>query len=180
MDWLLSRLKFIDEAGVNLSLTRLYGRAFKGERVVGFVPKNRGENVTMLGCLSLCGLSSLMTVNGAADGEVFLIFIRDFLCPTLEEGDIVVLDNYSIHKGDRIKKLIEGCGARLVFLPPYSPDLNPIEKCWSKLKTLLRGFGARTRETLEAAITKAMTAITEKDAKAWFEFCGYKTNSFAN
>jgi transposase len=169
----LARLKFIDESGVNIAMTRLYGRAPRGERAVGSAPKNYGENVTMLGALSAAGLEALMMVNGATDSEVFAAFVREVLAPTLCEGDIVVLDNLGAHRSRAAREVVEARGARLVFLPPYSPDLNPIEQCWSKLKTYLRAAKARTREALEEAIKQALATLTESDARAWFKHCGY-------
>lgn len=172
----IERLKFVDESGVNLALTRLYGRAPGGTRAVGSVPRNYGPNVTLLGALGLTGLDALMTVDGATDGEVFHAFVEQVLCPTLCPGDIVVMDNLSAHKVAGIQEAIAGCGAQVVYLPPYSPDLSPIELCWSKLKTLLRSAGARTREALEAAIMQALEQITAADALAWFAHCGYMVN----
>jgi transposase len=169
-------LKFVDESGVNLTLTRLYGRAPVGERALGSVPRNYGSNVTLLGALGVSGLTALMTVEGATDGAVFLAFVEQVLCPTLDRGDIVVLDNLSAHKVAGVRQAIEGCGAQLVYLPPYSPDLSPIEHCWSKLKAVLRGIGARTRDALEAAIQQALDTITSSDALAWFAHCGYLVN----
>jgi len=169
----LGRLKFIDESGVNISMTRLYGRAPRGERVVGRAPQNWGENVSMLGALSAVGLCALMTVDGATDGDVFTAFVREVLAPTLTAGDIVVLDNLSAHRSAAVREAVEQRGARLVFLPPYSPDLNPIEKCWSKIKTALRAAKARTREALEEAIKQAIARVTKSDARAWFKHCGY-------
>jgi transposase len=170
------RLKFVDESGVNLALTRLYGRAPAGERAIGSIPQNYGSNVTLLGALGVTGLTALMTVDGATDGEVFLAFVEQVLCPTLEPGDIVVMDNLSAHKVAGVRPAIEGCGAQLLYLPPYSPDLSPIEQCWSKLKAVLRRIGARTREALEAAIKQALDTVTESDALAWFAHCGYLVN----
>jgi len=169
----LGRLKFIDESGVNISMTRLYGRAPRGQRVVGSAPQNYGENITMLGALSAQGLSALMTVDGATDSDVFAAFVREVLSPTLREGDIVVLDNLGAHRSAAARKAVEARGARLVFLPPYSPDLNPIERCWSKIKTALRAAKARTREALEEAIKQAIAAVSASDARAWFKHCGY-------
>lgn len=170
---LAERLKFIDEAGSNLALTRLYGRAAPGARIAEGVPQNYGENVTMLAAIGLGGLSAPMTVNGAVDGAVFLAYVREVLSPTLRAGDVVVMDNLKAHKVAGVREAIEACGARLEYLPPYSPDLNPIEKCWSKVKTYLRKAKARTREALEAALKEALLTITEADARAWFAHCGY-------
>ena len=174
LDW--TRLKFIDEAGVNLALTRVYGRAPRGERVVGSVPINYGKNVTMISALSCHGLEAMMTVEGATDGEVFRVYVRQVLCPTLQPGDIVVMDNLGAHKVSGIREAIEQCGATLFYLPPYSPDLSPIEPCWSKLKTALRAVGARTRKRLDRAITQAIATISAADAAAWFAHCGYQLN----
>lgn len=172
----LERLKFVDESGVNLALTRLFGRAPKGQRVVDAVPKNYGDNVTLLGALSAAGVEALMTVNGATDGEVFLVFVREVLSPTLSEGDVVIWDNLGAHRSQAVREVIEAKGARLLFLPPYSPDMNPIERCWSKIKTFLRAAKARTREALETAIKQALATVTESDARAWFTHCGYTLN----
>lgn len=172
-DLLAERLKFLDEAGSNLALTRLYGRAAPGERIAEGVPQNYGENVTMLAAIGVNGLAAPMTVNGAVDGAVFLTYVREVLSPTLCEGDIVVMDNLKAHKVAGVAEAIEAAGARLEYLPPYSPDLNPIEKCWSKVKTYLRKAKARTREALEAALKEALLTITAADARAWFTHCGY-------
>jgi transposase len=169
----VARCKFIDESGVNISMTRLYGRAPKGHRVVGSIPQNWGRNITMLAALSVTGVVAAMTVEGATDTDVFCAYVSDVLSPTLETGDIVVMDNLSAHKAQRVRELIEARGARLVYLPPYSPDFNPIERCWSKIKTFLRAAKARTSERLNEAIKQAFETITEADARAWFKHCGY-------
>ena len=133
---------------------------------MGSAPQNYGENITMLGALSAEGLSALMTVDGATDGDVFTAFVREVLAPTLKEGDIVVLDNLGAHRSASARRAVEARGARLQFLPPYSPDMNPIERCWSKIKTALRAAKARTREALEAAIKQAMMTVSASDARA--------------
>jgi transposase len=166
-------LKFIDESGTNIAMTRLYGRAPRGQRVVGSVPQNYGQNITMLAALSATGVEAVMTVEGATDGDVFRTYVRRVLAPTLSKGDIVVLDNLGAHKVEGVREVIEARGARLIYLPPYSPDLNPIERCWSKIKTALRAAKARTREALEVAISQALATVTESDARAWFKHCGY-------
>lgn len=170
------RLKFLDEAGSSIAMTRLYGRAAPGKRIFDSVPQNYGENVSMLATLTLSGITAPMTVNGAVDGEVFKVYVEEVLCPTLEIGDILVMDNLPAHKVKGIKELIEARGAQLIYLPPYSPDLNPIEKCWSKIKTALRAAKARTREALEAALKAALLTVTEEDAAGWFASCGYPVN----
>lgn len=166
----------MDESGVNLALNRLFGRAPAGERVVDAVPQNYGENVTMLGALSLSGVEVLMTVNGATDGDIFSAFVREVLSPTLRAGDVVIWDNLGAHRSQLVRAAVEERGAAVIFLPPYSPDFNPIERCWSKIKTYLRAAKARTREALEAAIKRALSTVTGSDARAWFKHCGYAVN----
>jgi transposase len=166
-------LKFIDESGVNLAMTRLYGRAPKGERVIGSVPQNYGQNVTMLAALGNHGLQAMMTVEGATDAAVFRAYVKHVLGPTLSPGDIVVLDNLGAYKAVGIQQMLARRRVRLLYLPPYSLDLAPIEPCWSKVKTALRKAKARTREALDAAITGALATITETDARGWFLHCGY-------
>ncbi len=169
----LERLKFLDEAGSNIAMTRLYGRAPPGRRVVESVPQNYGENVSMLAAISVAGVSAPMTITGAVDGLVFLEYVKQVLCPTLAEGETVVMDNLSAHKIAGVRQAIEAKGARLLYLPPYSPDLNPIEKCWAKIKTYLRKAKARTYETLTAALEEALLTITTADIRGWFASCGY-------
>ncbi len=169
----VGRFKFIDEAGSNIAMTRLFGRAKPGERVVETVPQNYGENISMLAAISLAGIAAPMTISGAVDGVVFLEYVRQVLCPSLKAGDVVVMDNLSAHKVAGVKEAIGACGAEVLYLPPYSPDLNPIEKCWSKIKTYLRQAKARTRETLEQALQEVLLLITKEDAEGWFASCGY-------
>jgi transposase len=154
-------------------MTRLFGRAAPGERIFEGAPQNYGENISMLACLSPSGISAPMTIEGAVDSLVFLEYIKQVLAPTLSEGDVVVMDNLSAHKVKGVRELIEGRGAKLIYLPPYSPDLNPIEKCWSKIKTYLRAAKARTREALEKALKEVIQLITKEDAEGWFKSCGY-------
>jgi transposase len=165
-------LKFVDEAGVNLAMTRLYGRAPTGERVIGSVPQNYGPTVTMLGALGVQGLHAVMTVDGATDTDVFRTYVRQVLGPMLTPGEIVVMDNLGAHKAVGVQQALARRGARLLYLPPYSPDLSPIEPCWSKVKTVLRKAKARTREALDMAITGALATITDADAHGWFRHCG--------
>jgi len=154
-------------------MTRVYGRGAKGARVIETVPQNYGENITMLASLSLSGIEAPMTINGAVDAIVFKVYIEQVLCPTLTAGDVVIMDNLAVHKVAGIRELIEAKGAKLIYLPPYSPDLNPIEKCWSKIKTYLRKAKARTREELEKALREALLLINTEDALGWFKNCGY-------
>jgi transposase len=169
----LQRLKFVDESGGNVAMTRLYGRAPRGERVVGSVPQNYGQNVTMLGALGTQGLQAVMTVDGATDTEVVRAYVKHGLGPTLVPGDIVIMDNLRAHKAVGIQQALARRGARLLYLPPYSPDLSPIEPCWSQLKTALRKVKARTREARDTAITGALATVTASDAYGWFLHCGY-------
>ncbi len=166
-------MKFVDESSVNLAMTRLYGRAPAGERVVGSVPQNYGSNVTMLGALGIQGLQAVMTVDGATDADVFRTYVKQVLGPTLIPGDIVVMDNLHAHKAVGVQQALARRGARLLYLPPYSPDLSPIEPCWSKVKTALRKAKARTREALDTAIAAVMVTVSLADAWGWFKHCGY-------
>jgi transposase len=167
------RLKFVDESGVNLAMTRLYGRAPRGERVIGSVPQNYGQNVTVLAALGRQGLQAMMTVEGATDAEVFRAYVQQVLGPTLAPGDIVVLDNLRAHKAVGIQQMLARRRVRLLYVPPYSPDLSPIEPCWSKVKTGLRTAKARTREALDTALGQALATVTAVDAHNWFRHCGY-------
>ena len=154
-------------------MTRLYGRALPGERVIGTVPQNYGQNVTILGAVGVQGIQAVMTVEGPMDTDVFRAYIKHVLGPTLTAGDIVVMDNLAAHKTPGIQQMLARRRVRLLYLPPYSPDLSPIEPCWSKLKTALRRAKARPREALDTAITDALGTITAMDALGWFQHCGY-------
>lgn len=153
-------------------MTRRYGRAPRGERVLDAVPENWGENVTMIGALGLDGVRAAMHFEGALDGAVYEVFITQVLVPQLRKGDVVFLDNLSVHKNAAAIEAILAAQATVEFLPPYSPDLNPIEQLWSKLKALVRGAKARTLEALEHAISAAFAAVTKADAEGWFRHCG--------
>ena len=164
---------FIDEMGSTLSFTRRYGRAAPGQRVVDEVPGERGKNVSTIGAIALDGVRTGLSVTGAIDGETMLFFVEELLVPTLKRGEIVVLDNGSIHKQEEIEEAIEAVGAWVLFLPPYSPDLNPIENCWSKVKAILRALKPRTLEALQTALVEAFAAITAQDIRGWFGHSGY-------
>ncbi len=155
-------------------MTPLYGWAPRSERAVESVPKNRGKNTTIIGALSWLGVQAAMTVEGAANTAAFEVFVEQVLCPSLQPGQIVVLDNLSIHKSARVRELIENRDCELWFLPTYSPDLNPIEHAWSKLKAFLRQQQARTAQTLQQTIALGLPLITSKDAQAWFRHCRYQ------
>ena len=177
MAWQAGRLVFVDEAGVNIAMARLYGRAAPGQRAAGSVPQNWGDNISIISAMGREGLRATMSVEGAVDGEVFLIYVCEVLCPKLTPGDVVVMDNLGAHKVEGVRAAIEAVGANLVYLPPYSPDLNPIEKCWSKIKTALRAASARTRAALDEAISTAISAVSADNAQAWFRSCGYVTSN---
>lgn len=171
---LVKRLKFVDESGIHLSLTRLFGRAAPGARVVDHVPQQpSGLAWTLLGALGVNGLSAPWLLDGPVDGLAFEVYVREVLGPSLKAGDIVVMDNLSAHKVSAIERALSACDAQLHFLPPYSPDLNPIEQCWSKIKTALRSAKARTFEALLDALQAALQTISPADASAWFAHCGY-------
>jgi transposase len=168
-----SKLVFLDESGSNIALTRLYARAPKGKRAQGSIPRNRGKNLTLMASLSLRGMGEALILDGAANTEVFEIYIEQILAPSLQPGQMVIMDNLSIHKGKKVRQLIEARGCQVLFLPPYSPDLSPIEEAFSKIKAFLRRVGARTREALQEALEQALLTITETDASGWFRHCGY-------
>ena len=167
------RLHFIDETGINIAMARFYGRAPVGERAHGSVPKNWGDNISLIGSLRLNGKTAAMTLPGSTDSQAFIVYIKQILAPTLSPGDVVVMDNLSAHKHKAVGEAIEACGASLRFLPPYSPELNPIEQCWSKIKTALRAAAARSIEALDQAVTLALDTITPSDARGWFGCSGY-------
>jgi transposase len=166
---------FVDEMGTNTSLSPVYGWSKKGERTQCSVPRNRGKNTTLLASMSLEGMGSSLAVEGATTAAVFETYVERVLAPTLSEGQVVVMDNLSAHKGRRIRDLIEQRGCELLYLPSYSPDLNPIEEAFSKMKGLLRKAEARSREALLDAIGVALSVITDQDARGFFEHCGYRT-----
>jgi transposase len=168
------RLVFVDEMGSNTSLHELYAYAPKGERAYCSVARNRGKNTTLLSSMSLSGMGPSMVVEGGANGAVFEGYLREMLVPALGEGDVVVMDNLSVHKSERVREMIEGAGAEILYLPPYSPEFNPIEEAFSKIKNLLRKAGARVREALVEAIGETLSEVTEEDARAFFEHCGYR------
>jgi transposase len=177
--WLVSRfdvrrLVFVDESGTHISMDRLRSRAPRGARAFGRVPKNRGKNLTLIASMSLYGMGESMCVEGATDARVFELYVEHFLAPTLSEGQVVVMDNLGAHRPNRIRELIEARGAELVFVPSYSPDLNPIEQAFSKIKNILRKLGGRTHEALLEAMEEALWKITPSDAAGWFNHCGYQ------
>jgi transposase len=170
-------LVFVDESGSNQAMARDYGRAPRGQRAPGAKPVQRGRHVTMVGALGLVGVVAAMMVEGFVDGAAFLAFVQEVLVPQLRPGQVVVLDNLKAHKAAGVREAIEAVGARLLYLPPYSPDFSPIEECWSKIKAILRTKAARTLEHLWQAITEAFAAITSQDAQGWFTHAGYRVQS---
>ena len=168
-----SDLVFVDETGSHLAMTRLYAYAPRGQRAYSKVPRNYGANMTLIASMSLQGMGAAFLLDGSADAMAFEVYVERILAPSLRPGQIVLLDNLSIHQGPRVRQAIEARGCRLLFLPSYSPDFSPIEEAFSKLKACLRRIGARSREVLQEAIATALTSITPQDALGWFTHCGY-------
>ncbi len=170
------RLVFVDECSTNVALTPRYGRAPKGERARGSAPRNWGRNVTLISSITLEeGIGPSLSIEGSSDGESFGLFLRELLCPKLERGQLVVMDNLSVHRGAWVRELIEAEGAEVLLLPPYSPDFNPIEEAFSKVKGALRKAKARTLQALFEATHRALSGVTVEDARGFFGHCGYGT-----
>ena len=169
-----SRLVFVDEMGTNTSLSPIYAWAPKGRRARWSVPRNRGANTTLLSSMSMEGMGPSLSVEGSTTSVVFEAYVEQVLAPTLRRGQVVVMDNLSAHKGERGKELIEGRGCQLIYLPSYSPDFNPIEEAFSKIKRLVRKAEARTKGALIEAIGSALCAVSSGDAHRFFEHCGYR------
>jgi transposase len=167
------RLVFVDEMGTNTSLSTLRAWSRRGRRAFCSVPRNRGANTTLLSSITVEGMGPSLAVECATDREVFEAYVEKMLAPSLRPGQVVVMDNLSAHKGERVRALVEERGAELLYLPPYSPDLNPIEEAFAKIKNLLRKAEARTREALVEAMGQALSAVSARDARGFFEHCGY-------
>jgi transposase len=168
-------LVFVDECSSNTSLAPLYGWARCGERVHQKAPRNWGKNITLISSIGKeWGMGASLVVEGSTNRTVFETYLEDVLCPTLQEGQVVVMDNLSAHKGERVRELIEGRECELVYLPPYSPDFNPIEQAFSKLKSYLRVACARSQQMLMEVIGEALRIISASDAEGFFEHCGYR------
>ena len=163
----------LDESGSNIAMTRAYARAKEGERAHAQAPRNWGKNITMLGVLALSGVKTSMVVEGSMNGTLFLAFVKEWLVPLLKPGQVVIMDNLRTHKVAGVREAIEAVGAKVLYLPPYSPDFSPIEQMWSKVKAYLRGVGARTKELLLTAILAAFATIALSDILGWFKHCGY-------
>ena len=167
------RLVFVDEMSTNASLSPMYAYAPKGRRAYAKIPRNRGANTTLLASMSLEGMGPCFAVEGTTTATVFETYVEQVLAPSLRRGQIVELDNLGAHKSERVRELIEGRGCQLLFLPPYSPDFNPIEEAFSKIMGILRKAQARTREALIEALRVAISAVTTRDAWGFFEHGGY-------
>jgi hypothetical protein len=164
---------FVDESGTHTSLTRRRARAPRGERAVGMVPRNHGPNVTLFAALTPQGIGPAMVVTGGADRLACETYVRHLLVPSLRSGQVVIMDRLNVHRGAAIQALIEGAGCRLLLLPSYSPDFNPIEQAFAKIKTQLRAAEARTFDTLVTAIGHALDTVTPADARGCFAHCGF-------
>ena len=171
------RLVFVDEMGTNTSLTSLYAWSRRGERAPCSAPRNWGANVTLLASMSLGGMGPCLAVEGPTTKAVFETYVERVLAPSFRPGQLVVMDNLSSHKGPRVRELVEARGCELLYLPAYSPDLNPIEQAFAKLKALLRKAGARTREALLEAMGRALDAVTADDTRGFFEYRGYRASA---
>ena len=170
-----ARLVFVDEMGANISLSPLYAWARRGERALCKAPRNWGKNVTLLASMTSEGMGPCMAVVGSITRAALEAYVERVLAPSLSAGQVVVMDNLSAHKGGRVKEIVEGVGCELLYLPPYSPDLNPIEQAFAKVKGLLRGAGARTREALIEAMGAALSAVSARDVSGFVGHCGYRT-----
>ena len=166
---------FVDESGAHTKMTRLYGRCAAGQRLVCHVPHGHYQTTTMVAGVRLSGPSAPWLFEGAMDGEMFLAWVRQGLVPTLQPGDVVIMDNLATHKVAGVREALESVGARLLYLPPYSPDFNPIENMWSKVKQHLRGLAPRDVDTLLHAAKAAFAAITPQDCQGFFLHAQYAT-----
>jgi transposase len=169
------RLVFVDEMGSNVSLSPLYAWSRRGERAFGSAPRNWGKNVTLLSSITAEGLGQSLAVEGSTTREVFETYLEGVLAPSLSPGQVVVMDNLSSHKGGKVREIVEGCGCELLYLPPYSPDFDPIEQAFSKIKGLIRKAQARTREALIEAMGLALEAVSAREARGFFDHCGYRS-----
>jgi transposase len=168
-----AKLVFVDESGINTAMTRTRGRGPRGRRVEGAVPQGHWKTLTMIGAIRLDGMAAAATVDAATDTDVFHSFVGQALVPALRPGDVVVWDNLTPHKAQQVEDEVKRSQAQLMPLPPYSPDLSPIEPCWSKIKQHVRSAAPRSTEALGAAAAEAFAHVTPADARGWFEHCGY-------
>ena len=171
-----NKLVFVDESGAKTDLTRTRGRSPRGERLKGFAPAGHWHTTTMISAIDSRGVRASMILEGPTDAQAFCVYVEQVLAPTLRGGgEIVVMDNLQPHKHPRVRAAIEAAGAMLVYLPPYSPDLNPIEPMWSKVKQALRSAAARTFEALLDATKVAFASVSAADCIGFFTGCGYAT-----
>lgn len=161
-------------------MTRLRGRAPRGERVRESVPRNYGAQTSVISTMGLAGPEAVWTLEGAVDTDAFNVYVERVLGPTVRRGDILVLDNLGAHRASRIEEMAEARGAQVIWLAPYSPDFSPIELMWSKIKAAMRAAKARTREELERALVSALELVTDSDCLGWFTHCGYQVTSNRN
>jgi transposase len=166
-------LIFLDEFGINLAMTRTHARAPLGARATVTEPSHHGGTISVISALGVHGVCAPMTIEGAVNSEVFELYVKHLLVPCLRPGNIVLLDNVKFHYSPKAIELIEAAGARVVHIPAYSPDFNPLEGCIAKLKATLRSVKARTKRKLSNALVKAIALVTERDIRGWFEHCGY-------
>ncbi len=169
------KLVFVDECGTHTSLGPIYGYAPRGERLRLSVPRKRGKNTTLLSSMTVGGMGPSLAVEGATTARVFETYVKKVLAPELKEGQIVIMDNLGAHRPKRVRELIEARGCQLIYLPSYSPDYNPIEEAFAKIKNLLRKAAARTKEALVEAIGVALGAVSAADARGFFEHAGYRS-----
>lgn len=170
------RLVFIDESGASTKMTRLYGRCPRGQRLVCAVPHGHWKTATFIGALRRSGMTAPCLFDGPINGETFLAWVEQFLAPTLQKHDIVVMDNLPSHKVAGVREAIEATGAILRYLPPYSPDFNPIEQYFSKLKSLLRKTAARTLDDLTTAVANALSGFTQSECENFLTHAGYRSS----
>jgi transposase len=169
----VEKIVVVDESSTHLGMTPLYARSPRGQRAYAKSRRNYGQNVTLLTALHLGGMQAPMVIEGATTSAVFQAYVEQVLAPILEPGDVVILDNLAAHKADQVQRLVEAKGARLLFLPAYSPDLSPIEHAFSKIKQALRRAKAQTLDALIAAIAQALDAVSWSDTVGWFTSCGF-------
>jgi transposase len=169
----VQKLVFLDESGAQTNMVRLRGRCDKGQRLRVHQPHGHWKTTTMISAIRIDGVTAPFVVEGAVDSEIFRVYVRQVLVPTLHQGDVVVMDNLQPHKASGVREAIEAAGARLLYLPPYSPDFNPIEPMWSKAKQRLRSIAARTIEALFDAVGVALASVTPGDCIGYFRGCGY-------
>ncbi len=173
----IERLFFIDECGTNTKMARTRGRSLRGERCQAAIPHGHWNTTTLVAALSTSGIAAPMILDGAMNGDMFTAYVSQVLLKELRPGDIVIMDNLPAHKVAAVRVALKGAGATLIYLPPYSPDFNPIEKAFSQIKAHLKKAAARTKEALDAAIAKAIDTVTPQNAVNYFAACGYETDT---